>query len=281
MTVYADVLIFLNTFVNFFILSLTSKICKDGYRLYRIILASLVGAAFSLYIFLPQMNIFAENLLKLIVSAVTVLICFGFDSLRGLLRRVAVFFIASFLYGGLMLFIWSVLKPDNLSIQNGIVYLDISPIILLLSTLICYLVISLIRFFARRQGGGAKRVTLIIETDFGATSIIALTDTGNSLTDNITGCPVIIIESLAAKELLAVLPTHDSILAGNIPKNSGFRLLPYKTVGGNGLIPAFRPKSVYLKLENEKRQISNVLIAISEQKLGDDYKAIINPDVLT
>lgn len=281
LTVYADVLIFLNTFVNFFILQLTSKICKDGYRLYRMIIASLTGAAFSLYIFLPSMHPVTENLLKLIISAVIVLICFGFDSIKALLRRIAVFFLASFLYGGLMLFIWMVLKPDNLAINNGIVYLDISPIILILATLISYICISIIRFFMRRQANLGKRLKLTIETDLASITTTALIDTGNSLTDSITGYSVIIIESSVAKSLLGALPTTESLITENCDTKTKFRLLPFSTVGGKGLIIAFKPNRVFIDTEKDKKEINNILIGISEEKLGEDYRAIINPDILS
>ena len=108
MTVYADVLIFLNMFVNFFILQLTAKICKDGYKIFRMISAALVGALFSLYIFLPKSPFLVEAFFKLVISAVIILICFGFDSIKSLLRRIGIFFATSFLYGGIMLAIWSV-----------------------------------------------------------------------------------------------------------------------------------------------------------------------------
>ncbi|MBQ3562612.1 MAG: sigma-E processing peptidase SpoIIGA, partial [Clostridia bacterium] len=47
LVVYADVLIVLNLFVNFFILKFTCLLCKEQCRFGRVILASLVGAGFS------------------------------------------------------------------------------------------------------------------------------------------------------------------------------------------------------------------------------------------
>ena len=280
MDIYLDVLIFLNTFVNFFILTLTSKLCKDGYKLYRMLLAALVGALFSLYIFLPPQNIIIENLFKIIISGVIILICFGFDSIKALLRRTAVFFVATFLYGGIMMAVWLVLKPENLAINNGIVYLDISPLILIAATLISYLAISIIRFFMRRDASVGERVSLTVETFFGEITVPALLDTGNSLRDSITGNSVIIIEKEVAEKLFEVLPTTENIASGDIQKVKGFRLLPFSTVGGKGLISAFKPKKVIVTTIKEKKLLGDILVAISEEKLGEDFKAIINPEVL-
>ncbi len=280
MDIYLDVLIFLNTFVNFFILTLTSKLCKDGYKLYRMLLAALVGALFSLYIFLPPQNFILENLYKIIISGVIILICFGFDSIKALLRRTAVFFVATFIYGGIMMAVWLVLKPDNLAINNGIVYLDISPIILIAATLISYLIISVIRFFTRRDASAGKRVTLTVETMYGEITVTALLDTGNSLRDSITGNSVIIIEKELAEKLFEILPTTENIASGDLQNVKGFRLLPFSTIGGKGLISAFKPKRVTVKTENEIKLLGEVLVAISEEKLGEDFGAIINPEVL-
>ena len=244
------------------------------------LLAALVGALFSLYIFLPPQNIIIENLFKIIISGVIILICFGFDSIKALLRRTAVFFVATFLYGGIMMAVWLVLKPENLAINNGIVYLDISPLILIAATLISYLAISIIRFFMRRDASVGERVSLTVETFFGEITVPALLDTGNSLRDSITGNSVIIIEKEVAEKLFEVLPTTENIASGDIQKVKGFRLLPFSTVGGKGLISAFKPKKVIVTTIKEKKLLGDILVAISEEKLGEDFKAIINPEVL-
>ena len=280
MIVYADVLIFLNTFVNFFILQLTSKICKDGYRLFRIITASMLGAVFSLYIFLPPLPFFLEALLKLVISAVIVLTCFGYDSLKGLIRRVAVFFLSSFLYGGIMLTIWTVLKPDNMAINNGVVYLDISPIILISATLISYLCLSIIRFFGKRQAAMGKRCDITIETELGKTKVAGLFDTGNSLTDSLTGKSVIIIEKGVAEKLFVELPTTENVMAGKVQNCTNFRVIPFSSVGGNGIITAFKPQKLVINFDDKQMSLENILIGISKEPLGSDYKAIVNPDIL-
>lgn len=276
---YADVLIFLNTFVNFFILMVTSKLCKDGFKLYRMVIAALTGAAFSLYIFLPSSPPVIEILFKLTISAVIVIICFGFDSVKSLVRRIVVFFLASFLYGGAMLAIWFMLKPENMAINNGIVYLDISPVILILTTLLSYVTISVIRFFSKKQANVGKRCCLKIETESKTVRTTALLDTGNSLCDNVTGNSVIIIEKSVAQNLLGFLPTLENVSEYS-GQNIKFRILPFSTVGNKGLIIAFKPKCIKVETKESFAEFTNILVAISNTSLGEDYKAIINPDLL-
>lgn len=279
MTVYADVLIFLNLFVNFFILQLTSKICKDGYRLFRMILAAFVGSIFSLYIFLPQSSILVESLFKFTVSSVIVLICFGFDSIKSFLRRTGIFFLVTFLYGGLMLVIWTVLKPNNMAINNGVIYLDISPTILITATVLSYLIISLIRRVSNKQAALADRYSLTLTNNGSFVKITALADTGNSLSDSITGKPVIIIENKVAKRLNIDIPSLEAICTGNASAPNGFRMIPYSFVGGMGMLPAFKIESATVE-GDEKKVLSDILIAVSNSPLGEDYNAIINPEIL-
>lgn len=280
MTVYADVLIILNLFVNFFILQLTSKLCKDGYRLTRMILSAFIGSLFSLYIFLPATGFVSETLLKFTLSAVMVLVCFGFDSIKSLLRRVAVLFAVTFLYGGLMLLIWSVLKPANMAINNGIVYLDISPTVLITATVLSYIIISLIRRVSTKQAVMGQRFEIKLTLGEKTVTTTALADTGNSLKDTVTGKPVIIIESSLARQLTDFLPTPEVVMAGEVPHNSGFRMIPYSFVGGHSLLPAFKISNIKINANEHLINLENILAAVSSEPLGEDYKAIIDPSIL-
>ena len=278
MIVYADVLIVLNLFVNFFILQFTCRLCKENYRLFRLISAALVSAVFSLYIFLPPSGMVIETLFKLVISALTVLLAFGFDSIKSFVRRIAVFFAVSFLYAGTMMGIWAIWKPKQLAINNGVVYVDISPIILIIATLVSYTVLSVIRFFSAKLAYCCKRCTLKITYDERVVKITALVDTGHSVTDALTNRDVIIIEKETALQLIGKVPTMATATAGERPK--GFRLIPYSTVGGHGLLTAFIPDKIELVENGKATTINNVLLGVSEEPLGEDYKGIINPTTI-
>ncbi len=278
MVVYADVLITLNLFVNFFILQFECRICKEQYRFGRLIIAALVGAAFSLYIFLPPTGIFTETLFRLVISALIVLLAFGFSSFKSLVRRVAVFFAVSFLYAGVMVGIWTIWKPDQLAINNGVVYINISPTVLIIATLISYTVLSVIRFFSAKHAYAGKRCRLKITYNEKTADLTALVDTGHSLTDALSQKDVIIIEKSLALRLCEKIP--DAVTVPNDDAPKGFRLIPYSVVGGNGLLPAFLPDKVELLEEEKSTEIKGVLLGISEQPLGEDYKGIVSPVTL-
>ena len=76
-TIYVDILIILNAFVNFFILLVTAAFCRERPKTLRIAIASFVGALFSLYIFLPSYGFAADMAARILCAAATVFTCFG------------------------------------------------------------------------------------------------------------------------------------------------------------------------------------------------------------
>lgn len=280
MIIYADVLIFLNMFVNFFILLLTAGICKEGYKSIRLIISSLTGALFSLYIFLPQSIFAVEVVFKVVISAIMVLTAFGFDSLKCFLRRSAVFFAASFLFGGSMLAICSLVHPKNMTVNNGILYINISPMILISTTLISYFVLSTIRHLGARHAGAGDRCEIEIFNNSNHIELTALIDTGNSLTDTLTDRPVIIAEKSVAEILFPVSVSIEAVATGSAVPGKGFRVIPYTSVGGHGLLPAFACERVIICYNKQKVTAVNTLVALSNEKLGEDYNAIISPELL-
>ncbi len=277
MVVYADILIFTNMFVNFFILKITALLGHDSPKTLRLILGCSVGSLFSLYIFLPPSGIETELIFKLIISAVIVLVTFSFISLKSFLRRIGIFFATSFLYAGFMLFIWAVIKPQNLAINNGIVYINISPVLLIILTLLGYIALSLIRYFSSKQAYLGKRCKAKFRLKNKEIWVNLLIDTGNSLTDNITGKPVFIIEKSVIKNILEYIPTTDNIT--EFKPEKGFRLIPYSSVGGSGLLTAFTCEKADIEYDNRVKTVLSPIIAISEEKLGEDYKGIISPTI--
>ena len=280
MIIYVDVLIFLNLFINFFILQLTAKICKDGYNILRMIAAAFVGALFSLYIFLPVSTPAMEIVFKLVVSAVMILICFKLDSFKSYIRRVAVLYIASFLYAGIMIAIWSVFKPESMAINNGVVYVSISPIILLTVTVLCYYVLAGLRRLSQKHAANTGRCKIAIFAGGVKITVNALIDSGNSLCDPLSEIPVTVVERSALAKIEDALPCTQYSFMGENNTVKGFRLIPYNAIGGHGLLPAFSPEKTVIIINKKECEIKNAVIAITEEKLGEDYKAIVNPDII-
>lgn len=281
-TVYVDILIILNAFVNFFILLVTSAFMKQRPKTIRIVIASFVGALFSLYIFLPSFSFIAEAAVRLVCAAVSVFVCFGKGSFARFLRLTVVFYAVSFMYAGIMLGVWFILKPDSMAINNGIVYLDISPLLLIAVTLLSYVVLTVVRMVGNKNGSGGECVGLKCKLGDSFVSLSTLVDTGHNIRDNLATSPVIIISRDKMKELLK--EEFDAFFEGNLSPDSflfpRYRIIPCKTVGGNALLKAVRIDSMSVHRRDTVYKIDSPVLAMSIVGLGGDYDAIAGVDIL-
>ncbi len=245
-------------------------------------LSALFGGVCSLYIFLPDGGLWLEILLRLFCSVGMVCIAYGFDNLRRFLRLTAVLYGVSFVFCGAMVALWFLFRPPNLVIQNGVVYYQISPLLLVVSTFFCYGTVRLLRRLGHRQAATAARVPLRVFYEEQTAEFTAMADTGHSLKDLLSGAPVIVVEAVAAQRLLGSRQTEKILALSGVENgsNSKFRVVPYRGVGGDGLLPAVRcPKAIFI-LPDGPKEIKGPLLALCNTPLGEDYNALFNPEIL-
>lgn len=281
-TVYVDILIILNAFVNFFILLVTSAFMSERPKTHRIVISSFVGALFSLYIFLPSYSFALEAAVRFICAATCVFICFGKGSIIRFIRLSVVFYAVSFMYAGAMLGIWFILKPESMVMNNGVVYLDVSPLLLIVITLVSYVILTVVRLVARKNGGGGESVGLKCNLGDKSIKLWALVDTGHNIRDNLARSPVIIITPDKMQELLG--EEFDAFFSGNLPPDSflfsRYRIIPCKTVGGSALLKGIRCDDMSVHRKDTVFKIDSPILAMSISTLGGDYDAIAGTDIL-
>lgn len=272
MTVYADILVLINTYVNYFILLATCAFLRTHRRFLRLFLGSAVGGICSLVILLPQKNELISMLCQLIIAVLIIFFTFGFDNLHIFLKRLATFFLVSFLFSGSVYFIYQIFKPERLIINNSVIYFDISAIELILGSAVIYAVIIIVRAL---NGGFAKKerkmVKMTVEYNGKTVEFSCLIDTGNMLRDAFTDMPVAVVDSSISKCLTIDL---DNLSEDTIKQNK-LRYIPYNTVGNEGLMPVFKPDSVFF----EGKRVENVLIGVSSHRFESEYKAVANYDI--
>lgn len=273
--IYADILILLNFIIDFFLLNLTAKLSNYKGTTIRLILGSLFASLFSLYIFLPSQDFFIEMLLRMGSSATVILVCFGYKSIKVYLKRLTVFFCVSFLFAGAMIGVWFLFKPSTMALNNGVVYFNFSPLLLVVATAICYFSICIFRIVFKPESAKAEKIPVTVILNNKNVPFVSAVDTGNSLKDPITNIPVIVADKLVIKQLIG--KSYDDFI--KVRPNEYFdryRVIPINTVGGEGLLPAI--KCDYLKYKN--KLIVNPVIAESRTRFSDDYDAVINPEIL-
>ena len=281
--VYVDVLLLLNLFVNYLLLrSMSAMMHASPYRI-RIFISSSIGAVYSLIIFLPDFGILFSIILRVVCSAVMVLIAANPKTLKMFLRAFGCFFMSNFAFAGIMLGIWLAFKPNGMIYKNGAVYFDIDAFLLTVSAVICYIIISVISYFSKRKAPDSHIVNIKILHNGHTVEGPALFDTGNTLFEPFSSFPAIVceygfVEKLLNDEIKEIILNNPSKITQSNRLNE-IRFISFNSVGGEGLLPAFLPTSVTVYDKGKKVEQNKVYIAVYSKKLSSgDYVALIgNP----
>lgn len=273
MTVYADILVLLNFLVDYFLLALTARLLRREIRFIRQLAAAFFGGLFSLTIFLPEPPFLLRIVLQVGSCGVITAIAALSRKPRPFLRFAAVFFAVSCGYAGGMLALWHLLHPNGMVIHNSVVYFNISPLFLILFSVVSYFIILLVRGLLERSAATAKRCRITLFADAKQIDVCAIADTGNSLEDVFGISEVIIVDFAAAKALLG-----DDLHAENLQHR--YRTVPCATVSGTVLLDAWRCDKAHVVADGRCVELRSPIIAVSKTPLDDDYSAIINPKTI-
>lgn len=242
MVIYLDVVMLVNFLVDALLLIAANRLCGYPMKLKRIALSAGIGAVYAGVCCLSGFVFLGNLFWRLMVLGLMCIIAFGLN--RSILRRSAIFVFLSMALGGIAL-----------GLGNG-------GIVALIAAAGGVCILCFVGFC----GGGKEYVTVQL-TNCGVTrELVALKDTGNALTDPVTGQPVLVVGSDVAKQMVGLtqmqlLSPIETMAHSNIP---GLRLIPYRSVGNaNGMMLAMKMERVCVG----KREIGN-LVAFAPQILG-------------
>lgn len=256
-TIYLDVLFCINFIIDYIILLTVRRFMNIRARRLRLAAGAAVGGLTSFVILLPALPSGLSLIFSLAFACLVVGAAFAPMS-RGLfIKTSAAFFLISFGYCGLMIAIWLLFSPQSLVIRNSSVYIDISPLVLLVTTVFCYVILRVILRLTGRGEAAAANCILRISLGGNVREYKALIDTGSSLKEPFSGKPVIVISERLS-----------------FPDSLGVRLVPYSSVGGEGLLRAVCPERITAVTNDGERSIDGY-IACSDNKLREGVEAII------
>ncbi len=279
-TVYIDVLFMVNFMINILIVEGTGAIAFAHTKYHRSLLSAFVGAAYAVVMFFVNAAFLQSVVMKLGLSAIMVLIAFGFNNGAHFLKMWGSFFVVSFIFGGSLFALMNLTGLGSklgMVYSNGEIYLNLPWRWVLFSASGTYFLIFVFgRIRKRRIAVRAARRTLTIYTKGQKLETTAIIDTGNALFDPITGAPVIVCEK---SELNALLPQGEALMENMSKAGLKVRLIPFSSVGkATGLMPAFLPDMV----EVDGHRAKTCVIGITENRLckEDEYHALLNPAML-
>ena len=261
-TIYVDTLLFINIFINYILLYLVMKTLHIRTKAYRIIAASIVGAIVALGVFLPFYNTLLSVVLKAGGSILMVLTAFGKTDIRRLLLRATCTIISSITLSGFIMLIWLIFKPQGFVIFNDTLYLDISPVFLIILTIVVFTILSIYERIKSKVNIRTRihKVTVISENS--TYTFDSMVDTGCNLKEPFSGLPVIIAE-------------RELICEKDITKES-MRIVPVNTITSEGALFAYKPKQI--KIDGKTLE-NGCYIAISEGKLKNEVKSLMGAEI--
>lgn len=296
MTVYLDIVFLENVLMNYIIIFATGVVIRDECRKWRIFAASVVGAVYTVVMYLNVIPIYSNFVMKIVLSIVIVYVAFKVKSFKKLVKNLVIFYLVSFVFGGCVFALMYFLQPQMAQIRNG-VFVGAYPIkIAMIGGLVAFVVLQ-ISFRIVKTKFSKKDMIFDVQVVINERNVKvkALLDTGNLLKDPITGFPVIVVEHKSLRGVIPekVLNNLNNILGGDIDELtkdekyseiiSRFRMIPFSSLGKqNGLLFGIKADSVNILLDEKIDKINNAIIGIYDKSFTKNgaYTAIFGLDML-
>lgn len=261
-TIYVDTLLCVNLFIDYIILYFIRKYLRINSNSIKLILGSIVGALSVLGVFLPFYTRLFSVFYRLITAMLTVFVAFGKAKPKTFIIRTLAFLGVSIAFSGFVTLVCLTLKPKGIVVWGDTVYFDISPIMLIVCTLIAFISLSIFERLKEKLKPRTKIHRVTVYCDNSSTTFDSLLDTGCNLKEPFSGLPVIVAE----KELLGSESFNEERM----------RIVPFNTLSGEGMIKAFKPK----KVEIDGKEIKNgCYIGLSDGVLKNEIKSLMGAEI--
>lgn len=291
-TVYIDILFFVNLVQNVFIFGATRLFCPQKTRPWRIFSVSALASLWAVCLFYPDLSLLASLGAKLLVSAVLVGLAFGFRPVKSYGKSLLVFYLVSFAFGGAafaLLCLTGLGASLGAVTKNGVFYVNLPMGLLFVASACCYGAIRLgifaLKTIVRQRN---LRKSALVKLGDKQTEICVLFDTGCQLKDPAGGAPVLVASLGAVKPLLPAflcqalneggaqaafdaLTVHDYALS--------VRCIPFRAVGkAPSLLFGFVPDSVAFLPDGPLAR--GTVIAVSEEgfQAAEGFNALAGQD---
>ena len=278
-TVYIDEVIVVNAAVDYLLLKTAAAVAGSGARPRRLLLGAAFGGLSAAAVYLPGLAWLGRLPGSALSYLALALLCFGWRGTAW--KRWLWFFCVCCGFAGLVLAVCGLLRIPVLT-RDGRVFYRLSGRLLVLLAAAVYGLCSLcLRRFARHRGGELVR----LELGLGGRSLgcIALRDSGNTLSDPITGEPVLVARWQLAARLLPELglsraqfedPAALALRLAEARPGLRVRLIPYRAVGTEGGLLAALPLD---RITEDGKPSPARLAAFSPTELSDGgaYEALL------
>ena len=295
MTIYVDVVIMENLIMNYIILFATGIVLKIKIKHLRLILASLIGAIYSIMAYISTIQVYSNIVLKILLSIIIVYIAYNPQSIKNMWKQLIIFYLTSFVFGGAAFAFIYIIKPQDILMKNGL-FLGTYPLKTIMLGAIIAFIIIITAFKIVKTRISKKDMFCTINVSINDKEIVAkaMIDTGNLLKEPITGKPVVVLEHTMLYDCIPkeILNNLENILGGDFTKvpdemkneyMSKLKLIPFTSLGKqNGMLLGIKPNNIKLKNEDLEIERKDVIIGIYNKSLTKrgEYTALVGIDML-
>ncbi len=295
MTIYIDVVLIENLIMNFIILLATGLILKEKIKNVRLLLASLLGAIYSVVSYMSILEIYASIILKIILSIVMIYIAFNPQTIKRMWKDILLFYLTSFVFGGVAFALIYIVKPQDILMRNGL-FLGTYPLKTIILGAIIAFIIIMTAFTVVKSKITKKDMFCEVEIQLNGKKIetTAMIDTGNLLKEPITNTPVIVMEHTLLYDCIPrdILNHLDELLGGdfnNIPEEvkekyiTKLKFIPFSSLGKqNGMLLGIKADGLKIKDREKGEEKENIIIGIYNKSLTKrgEYRALMGIELL-
>lgn len=295
MTVYLDVIFLENIVINYILLYVTGLISKSQITQRRLLLGALFGAIYSIIYYLLKLKIYSSFITKIVLSIVIIYVSFNSSSLKDLLKKVLLFYLASFVFGGATIAIIYMVNSQNITILNGVLVGNYTIKTILIGVIIAYFTV-IFAFKIIKSKISKKDLICEIWVTLNNKEIRtkALIDTGNLLKEPITNLPVVVMEHTLLYDVMPkdILNNTEKILGGDFSEISEeikdeyspkLKVIPFSSLGKqNGMLLGIKGEDLTVYLKDETKKIDKVIIGIYNKSLTKrgEYRSLLGLEIL-
>ncbi len=295
MTIYLDLIFIENIIMNSIILYATSIILKQKTKLLRIIISANIGAIYSIALYITNFKIYMSTISKIILSIIMIYVAFKPSKIKNAFKQVIIFYLTSFIFGGVALNLIYYLRPENISIKNGMFTGEYVLKVIILGAIVALLIVKIsIKIIKNKLTPKDMYCKIKIKMNENIIETKAMIDTGNLVKEPITNTPVVIVESSLLEGIIPneILDNLENILHGDLSnislkiQNEYFtklRCIPYSSLGKeNGMLVGIKIPEIMVQKEDEEKKTNNIILGIYDKNLTKrgEYKALVGVELI-
>jgi len=294
-TIYIDIIFLENLIMNSIILYATAIILKIKPKIIRVMASSTIGSIYAIITYVTEIPIYTSVISKAVLAIIMVYVVFNPQNLKKMWKQVAIFYLTSFVFGGVTLYLIYYIKPQEVFVKNGVFVGDYILKVIMLGAIVAFITIKIsLKIIKTKISPKDMYCKIKIKLLDKFIEAKAMIDTGNLAKEPITSTPVVIVESTLLEEVLPkqILNNLEKILSGDLSQISEeiqekyiskLRCIPFSSLGKqNGMLLGIRADEIQVETEDEKKVSQNVIVGIYDKSLTKrgEYRALIGVELI-